>query len=146
MGSYPTIVNNDNGEQVLVVQTNGYGRYLGNIEMQFDVQSNKLTSWSDSNPILVKNSFPMDHNLKDIVAYYREQVMAKMDTKVGSSLVFVNGGRPKCRLEECSFGNFLTDAMAKEMDVKIAFVNSGSIKGSFAKGTSKHYAISNPLT
>ena len=34
-------------------------------------------------------------------------------------------------MEECSFGNFVTDAMAAEMGVKIALINSGAIKGSF---------------
>ena len=41
------------------------------------------------------------------------------------------GGRPKCRIEECSFGNFVTDAMAAEMGVEMALINSGAIKGSF---------------
>ena len=76
----------------------------------------------------------MDQNLKSTVEFYREQVAGKMDTKVGNSNASLYGERPKCRLEECSFGNFLTDAMADEMKVKIAFVNSGSIKGSFDQG------------
>ncbi|CAB4069163.1 NT5E [Lepeophtheirus salmonis] len=39
--------------------------------------------------------------------------------------------RPKCRLEECSFGNLLADAMRSELKVPIAVINSGGIKGSF---------------
>ena len=50
---------------------------------------------------------------------------------MGSTEAFIDGGRPKCRLEECSFGNFATDAMASEMGVNIAILNSGAIKGSF---------------
>lgn len=65
------------------------------------------------------------------VEIYREEVAAKMDTVVGATLAYIDGGRPKCRLEECSFGNFATDAMAEEMGVKIALINSGAIKGSF---------------
>ena len=57
-----------------------------------------------------------------------------MHNTVGVSLAFVDGGRPKCRLEECPFGNFITDAMAEEMKVDIAVINSGGIKGSFEKG------------
>ena len=57
-----------------------------------------------------------------------------MNNVVGSSSVALDGGRPKCRLEECAFGNFVTDAMAAEMDVKIALINSGAIKGSFRAG------------
>ena len=51
--------------------------------------------------------------------------------QVGHSDAYIDGGRPKCRIEECSFGNFVTDAMASEMGVDIAFINSGAIKGSF---------------
>jgi 2',3'-cyclic-nucleotide 2'-phosphodiesterase (5'-nucleotidase family) len=131
-GEYPTVVRKARGEKVLVVQTNGYGRYLGDLEMSFD-SNGKVVSWSNS-PILLKNSIPMDQNLKSSVEFYRKQVMGKMDTKVGSTQTFLDGERPKVRLEECSFGSFLADAMAHEMKVEIAFVNSGSIKGSFYEG------------
>ena len=57
-----------------------------------------------------------------------------MNNTVGITLAFVDGGRPKCRLEECQFGNFITDAMAEEMKVDIAVINSGGIKGSFDQG------------
>lgn len=46
-------------------------------------------------------------------------------------MAYIDGGRPKCRLEECSFGNFATDAMASEMKVDIAILNSGGIKDGF---------------
>ena len=130
-GEYPSVVDNG-GNKVLVVQTNGYGRYLGDIEMSFD-SSGKVTSWSRL-PILLKNSVPMDQPLKESVEFYRRQVMGKMDTKLGESQSYLDGERPKIRLEECAFGSFLADAMAREMKVDIAFVNSGSIKGSFNEG------------
>ena len=57
-----------------------------------------------------------------------------MNDSIGVALDFIDGGRPRCRLEECPFGDFLTDAMATEMKVDIAFINSGAIKGSFQKG------------
>ena len=131
-GQYPTVVTNKSGKKVLVVQTNGYGRYLGDIEISFD-SNGDVTSWSKE-PILLKNSIPMNKDLKDSVEYYRKQVMGKMDTKVGYTNTFMDGGRPQIRLKECPFGSFLADAMAQEMKVKIAFVNSGSIKGSFEQG------------
>ena len=51
--------------------------------------------------------------------------------QVGATDSYIDGGRPKCRIEECSFGNFVTDAMAAEMGVEMALINSGAIKGSF---------------
>ena len=133
VGNYPTVViNSKSGKRVLVVQTNGYGRYLGDIEISFDSNGDAI-NWSNK-PILLKNSIPMNKELRSSVEYYRKQVMGKMDTKVGHTDTFLDGGRPQIRLEECPFGNFLADAMAKEMKVHIAFVNSGSIKGSFTQG------------
>ena len=75
---------------------------------------------------------------------YRNKVVKRMDNVVGSTSVFIDGGRPKCRLEECSFGSFMTDAMASEMEVDIALVNSGAIKGSFdpSKRNGKCFAAS----
>jgi 2',3'-cyclic-nucleotide 2'-phosphodiesterase (5'-nucleotidase family) len=57
-----------------------------------------------------------------------------MNNSVGVATDYIDGGRPKCRLEECQFGNFITDAMAAEMKVDIAVINSGAIKGSFDRG------------
>ena len=58
----------------------------------------------------------------------------QMNNTVGNTLEYIDGSRPKCRLEECQFGNFIADAMAEEMKVGIAVMNSGGIKGSFNKG------------
>ena len=58
-----------------------------------------------------------------------------MSKSVGVASVFIDGGRPRCRLEECPFGDLVTDAMASEMGVPMAVINSGAIKESFQKGT-----------
>ena len=89
----------------------------------------------EGNPIVLDSSIPEDQALKEIVALYREQVTEKMGVEVGEALSFINGGRPLCRWEECAFGDLVTDAMAKEMHVKIAMINSGAIKNSFEQGT-----------
>jgi len=67
----------------------------------------------------------------------RELIDSQMTNFVGFTEAFMDGGRPLCRLEECSFGNFMTDAMAAEMKVDIAVANAGCIKGSFQKGYKK---------
>lgn len=133
MGPYPTVVTRASGQQCLVVQTSGYGKYLGRLNVDFDQNGNiqSFEGW----PILLDQSKPQDPDLKRRVEAYRARVADKMNTLVGESLVLIDGGRPKCRLEECSFGDFVTDAMATEMGVDIALINSGGIKGSFEKGT-----------
>jgi len=131
VADYPTVVNSgrEGREKSLVVQTNGYGRYLGALHVTFDQNGNPL-EWH-GNPILLNDSVLRDEQLQTLVDKYGKNVASKMDTVVGHSDAYIDGGRPKCRIEECSFGNFVTDAMASEMGVDIAFINSGAIKGSF---------------
>lgn len=133
MGLYPTEVTQKSGRHVLIVQTNGYGRYLGRLRVTFNGQG-EIIHWT-GNPVLLNSTVPMDPDLSQVVNSYRTQVEAKMGTVVGQTQFFIDGGRPKCRLEECSFGNFVTDAMASEMQVNIAVINSGAIKGSFDPST-----------
>ncbi len=143
-GNYPTVVTQPStGEKVLVVQTSGYGKYLGRLTVTFDSWG-KLQNFSGL-PILLDQSHPEDSALASRVALYAEEVAAKMDVIVGESSEFIDGSRPKCRLEECSFGNLVTDAMAKQLGVKIAVINSGAIKGSFQKGEVEAFLLSRQL-
>ena len=114
--------------KTLVVQTNGYGRYLGKLKVTFD-SSGQISDF-EGNPILLNNTYAKDQTLQESVLNYKNRVSAKMDTVIGSTLAYIDGSRPKCRLEECSFGNFVTDAMRTEMNVEIALCNSGGIRGS----------------
>jgi len=125
VGRYPTVVK----DRVLVVQTNGYGRYLGRLDVDFDPNGNPV-KWH-GNPLLLNQTYAQDQALQKKVEAFKHKVASKMDTVVGSTVAYIDGGRPKCRLEECSFGNFATDAMASEMKVDIAILNSGGIKDGF---------------
>ena len=134
MGPYPTVIRQPKtGRKVLVVQTSGYGKYLGQLRVRFNPRGEVVSH--EGNPVLLEQSRPEDPALRRAVDAYGAQVAAKMETKVGSAGVFIDGERPKCRLEECGFGNFVTDAMAAEMGVGAAIINSGAIKGSFRAGT-----------
>lgn len=163
--NYPTDVLQPSGRRVPVVQTSGYGKYLGYLKLSFDPEviivllayhvgnelfvkylrvfysgriffsgKGELVSYK-GNPMVLDSSIPEDQPLKEIVGLYREEVHEKMGVEVGEALDFINGGRPLCRWEECAVGDLVTDAMAKEMEVDIALINSGAIKDSFLKGT-----------
>ncbi len=133
-GDYPTVVEQPgSGRKVLVLTTSGYGKYLGRLDVKFDPEG-EMQSHS-GNPVLLSQERREDPEVERLVSLYREQVNQKMNVEVGQSSVFIDGGRPRCRLEECPFGDLLTDAMAAEMDVEMAVINSGAIKGSFQAGT-----------
>ena len=96
MGDYPTVVTQPStSRKVLVVQTSGYGKYLGKIRVKFDPRGEVVT-W-DGNPVLLEQSRPQDQALAGQVAAYGVEVAAKMETKVGEAAVLIDGGRPGCR-------------------------------------------------
>ena len=123
---------------MLVLHTSGYGKYLGSVNVVFD-PSGEVRSFN-GDPIVLDHSRKEDPELRGIVDRYRAEIDKKMNVAVGHSLEYVDGGRPGCRLYECAFGDLATDAMAAEMNVGMAILNSGAIKGSFNAG---EYAIRN---
>ena len=78
-GSYPTVVKG----RVLVVQTNGYGRYLGRLDVDFDPNGNPV-EWH-GNPLLLNQTYAQDQALQKQVEILKEKVASKMDTVVRSN-------------------------------------------------------------
>lgn len=115
-----------------MLHTSGYGKYLGRVNVVFD-PSGEVRSFN-GDPIVLDHSRKEDPELRGIVDRYRAEIDKKMNVAVGHSLEYVDGGRPGCRLYECAFGDLATDAMAAEMNVGMAILNSGAIKGSFNAG------------
>ena len=52
-GDYPTVVKQDSGDEVLVVQAFAYGKYLGFLQLEFD-DAGKVTSWAGQPIVLDK--------------------------------------------------------------------------------------------
>ena len=80
VGPYPTVVNGPKQTKSLVVQTNGYGRYLGALHVTFNQNGDPL-EWQ-GNPILLNDTIPQDPQLQSLVEMYRKAVTSKMDTIV----------------------------------------------------------------
>ena len=123
------------------MHTSGYGKYLGRINVVFDSGGEVRSFGGD--PIVLDHSRKEDPALRAVVDQYRAEIDKKMNVAVGRSLAYIDGGRPGCRLYECAFGDLATDAMAAEMNVEMAILNSGAIKGSFNAGElNTEYTIS----
>jgi len=133
MGEYPTVVQGPAGGKTLVVQTNGYGRFLGDLTVGFDPESGALVNW-EGRPIFLDSTIKRDQGLLKKVEWYSDQVAAFMSLPIGKAEVALYGGRPACRLRECQMGSFLADAMVNQTGAPIALVNSGSFKASLSKG------------
>ncbi|XP_052241530.1 5'-nucleotidase-like isoform X2 [Dreissena polymorpha] len=141
---YPVVVQQPQGGRALVVQDYTFGKYLGYLNVTFDVNG-AVTSYG-GNPILLDASVPEDPGLLVEVATWRLDVDALKTNVIGETVVTLDGRREICRLRECNLGNLMADAMvdyyAKGFNhanttwalSAIAMMNSGGIRASIKKG------------
>ena len=72
-GPYPTVVEQASGRRVLVVQTSGYGKYLGRLKVTFDERTGDVLDYS-GNPVLLDASVEKDAGVEAQVRAYAEKV------------------------------------------------------------------------
>ncbi|WAR06764.1 5NTD-like protein [Mya arenaria] len=142
-GPYPVVVNQMDGGQALVVQAFTFGKYLGYLNVTFDV-SGKVIDYA-GNPILLDASVEQDAVMLSELSTWREPVIALQTRVIGSSKTLLDGQRDHCRLRECNLGNMVADGMVDyfaRLDVNgshwspaaIAIVNSGGVRVPVPKG------------
>ncbi|XP_077413226.1 5'-nucleotidase [Vanacampus margaritifer] len=135
-GSYPFMVNSDDGRKVPVVQAYAFGKYLGYLKVTFDPAGNVIKAVG--NPILMDSSIPQDPNILADVQKWKEQLAEYSKQYVGRTLVYLNGSFEECRFRECNLGNLICDAMvnhnlkeSNELEwnhVGVCILNSGAIR------------------
>lgn len=136
-GMYPTIVVQDSGRLVPVVQAYAYTKYLGHLYLNFD-KNGEMSNYEGS-PLLLNDSVPHDPAVLKIVNQYREDIQKLTEKVIGITSVIVDG--ESCRSKECSMGNVITDAMIHKYaseysgvgwtDAPVAIVHGGGIRSSF---------------
>ncbi|XP_043075178.1 5'-nucleotidase [Puntigrus tetrazona] len=135
-GTYPFMVQSDDGRQVPVVQAFAFGKYLGFLKVTFDSNGNVVKS--SGNPILLDNSTIPDPVIQAEVDSWKKNLANYSAQYVGQTLVYLNGTTQECRFRECNLGNLICDAMVhnniKHADetqwnhVSSCILNSGSIR------------------
>ncbi|XP_049891161.1 snake venom 5'-nucleotidase-like [Epinephelus moara] len=118
-GSYPLMVQSDDGRQVPVVQAYAFGKYLGHLKVTFDNAGNVVNA--TGNPILLDSNIPQDPDVLADVEEWKKGLANYSTQVVGNTLVFLNGSRVECRFRECNLGNLICDAM---VDNNIRFSDS----------------------
>ena len=73
-----------------MVQAFAYGKYLGNLTVDFD-DNGELTSWS-GNPILLDNSVAKDPRVLGQVQQWKAEVAEVSEVRTDDILIFVSGG------------------------------------------------------
>ena len=134
-GSYPKLIPNPEGNLVPIVQAYAYGKYLGEIEIEFDNQGQVVSAVGE--PILLDNSVIPDQNYIARVKELAEPIEELKNSVIGSTTDVIDGDRTSCRAGECQMGNLVADAMldqVKDQGVQVAIQNGGGLRASIDAG------------
>ncbi|RAX39978.1 5'-nucleotidase C-terminal domain-containing protein [Rhizobium tropici] len=134
-GPYPTMVDNPAGYKVPVVQAASYGKYLGDLVVTFD--DNGIVKDAKGDPILLDASIKPDPAIAARVQEMTEPIEELRKKVIGSSQGPIEGAREVCRVQECSMGNLVADAMldrTKTQGISIAIQNGGGLRASIGAG------------
>ncbi len=131
-GPYPTVEQSPSGKPVLVVQAKAWGKYLGDLEVDFDAKGVPI-AWRGE-PLLLDGSRPQDPAMLAKVKAWEEELKPYMSHVVGK---LTDPLRPNCRGGECALGNVMADALraaAKDQGVRAAFINGGAARAGLKAG------------
>ncbi|NLS15140.1 LysM peptidoglycan-binding domain-containing protein [Rhizobium sp. P40RR-XXII] len=134
-GPYPTMVDNPAGYKVPVVQAASYGKYLGDLVVTFD--DNGIVKDAKGDPILLDASIKPDPAIAARVQEMAKPIEELRKKIIGSSQGPIEGAREVCRVQECSMGNLVADAMldrTRTQGITIAIQNGGGLRASIGAG------------
>ena len=134
-GPYPTMVTNPSGEEVPIVTAYAYSKYLGDLAVNFDDDGN-VTDVSGA-PVLLDASVTPDEAFAARVKELDTPLEALKQTEIGETTAVVVGDRNICRVEECTMGNLVADAMldrVEDQGITIAIQNGGGVRASIDAG------------
>lgn len=134
-GPYPTVVRSPSGKPVLVVQAGAWGKYLGELFVDFDAKGVPV-AWSGG-PVLLDASRPADKAMQAKVDGWREALAPSMGQVVGRMTEALNAVEPSCRHGECALGDLVADAVrrsAKPQGAQAAIINGGALRAGLRAG------------
>lgn len=127
---YPVMVND-----VPIVQASAYGKYLGELVVEFDDEGNVLSA--EGEPVLLDASVAEDEAMVARVAELAAPLEELKSQVVATTAAPIEGGREVCRAMECEMGTLIADAMldrVKDQGIDIAIQNGGGIRASIDAG------------
>jgi 5'-nucleotidase len=129
------MVDNPAGYKVPVVQAASYSKYLGDLVVTFD--DNGAVKGANGDPILLDSSIKPDPAIAARVLEMAKPIEELRKKIIGSSQGPIEGAREICRVQECSMGNLVADAMldrTKGQGISIAIQNGGGLRASIGGG------------
>jgi 5'-nucleotidase len=132
-GKYPQEFTNAAGEKIYYVQAGANTQYVGRIDLAFNADG-VVTSASGDTISLSKYITP-DEEAAALVADLYEEVRALADQPIGAVAAGdFDGRREVCRVEECTMGNLIADAMRFNSGAQIALMNGGGVRAGLTAG------------
>jgi 5'-nucleotidase / UDP-sugar diphosphatase len=133
-GSYPTVVKNPEGKDVLVVQAWEWGKVVGRLSVTFNTQGEVVAH--QGQPILMAN-MPEDRFALDTIATYAIPIAALRAQVISKTATALNGERADVRKRETNLSNLIADSMlwkTRSADTTVALHNGGGTRSSIAAG------------
>lgn len=118
-----------------VVQAYAYGKYLGELSVTFD-DAGKLTK-ATGEPILIDGSVEENAEVLARISDLAKPLDEIRNKVVASAAEPIEGNRDVCRVEECSMGNLVADAMlarVADQGITVALANAGGLRASIDAG------------
>ena len=134
-GKYPTIVENQDGDEVFIVTAYRWGEYVGYIDVTYDPQG-KILAYNGA-PIRITNTTEQDADLQKQIESWRGPFEEFAAEVLGKSEVELD--QTTCQEQECLLGDFMADAMLSYRknnsdDVDFAIINAGGIRATIDQG------------
>ena len=134
-GPYPTLVKSPSGVDVPIVTAYAYSKYLGDLKVVFDDAG--VVKSAEGAPKLLDASVKPDDGYTAKVAELAGPIEELKKKEIGQSADVIDGSREVCRVQECSMGNLVADAMVdrvKDQGITIAIQNGGGLRASIDGG------------
>jgi len=134
-GPYPTMVDNPGGYKVPVVTAASYSKYLGDLTVVFD--DNGVVKEAKGDPILLDASVEPDPAIIARIAELAKPIEELRGKVIAATETPIEGAREVCRVQECSMGNLVADAMldrTKGQGIAVAIQNGGGLRASIDAG------------
>lgn len=134
-GPYPVVVISPSLHPVLIVSAYAYGKYLGNLDVEFD-RRGRIVKWQGE-PILLDHTVNSDLEIEKEIIAYSEHLIKFGQEVVGNLPENLSGGSSECRFKECKLGDVLADAileLTKPYGAEAVLINGGTVRAGLPKG------------
>lgn len=131
--AYPYRTENADGEPIVFVISRHYNQFIGRLDVVFDADGVIVSAEGDN--IRLDETIEADPSIESLVDVLFSGVEEMTLTPIGAeALENLDGERVACRIENCTVGYLVADALRWETGAQVALVNGGSIRASIPAG------------